>query len=55
MTVLENLGAKRVWPPLLFGSSVMSWYEHVGRCACFVICRNHRIWEWILRRINPRR
>ncbi|KGN59355.1 probable lysophospholipase BODYGUARD 4 [Cucumis sativus] len=55
MTVLENLAAKRVWPPLLFGSSVMSWYEHVGRCACFFICRNHRIWEWILRRINPKR
>ncbi|CAK9322851.1 unnamed protein product [Citrullus colocynthis] len=55
MTVLENLAAKRVWPPLLFGSSVMSWYEHVGRCACFFICRHHRIWEWILRRITPRR
>ncbi|KAA0043684.1 monoacylglycerol lipase abhd6-B [Cucumis melo var. makuwa] len=55
MTVLENLAAKRVWPPLLFGSSVMSWYEHVGRCACFFICRNHRIWEWILRRTNRRR
>ncbi|CAN6206508.1 unnamed protein product [Urochloa humidicola] len=41
---LTRLAGKKLWPPLLFGSAVMSWYEHV---ACFVVCKNHRLWEWL--------
>nr|AGT16075.1 hypothetical protein SHCRBa_124_F07_F_90 [Saccharum hybrid cultivar R570] len=36
---------KKLWPPLLFGSAVMSWYEHVG----FLVCKNHLLWEWLFR------
>ncbi|KAF8395546.1 hypothetical protein HHK36_019494 [Tetracentron sinense] len=54
-TVLNRLAERRLWPPLLFGSSVMSWYEHVGRSVCFLICRNHRTWEWILKLLTRRR
>ncbi|KAI3446619.1 hypothetical protein Pfo_003284 [Paulownia fortunei] len=52
---LRRLATRRVWPPLLFGSAFMSWYEHLGRCICFFICRNHRTWEWILKLLTGRR
>ncbi|WVZ67120.1 hypothetical protein U9M48_016245 [Paspalum notatum var. saurae] len=42
---LNRLAEKKLWPPLLFGSAVMSWYEHVGRTVCLVVCKNHRLWE----------
>ncbi|KZV16475.1 hypothetical protein F511_10087 [Dorcoceras hygrometricum] len=49
LVALESLAMRRVWPPMLFGSALMSWYEHLGRCVCFFICRNHNTWEWILK------
>ncbi|KAK6127112.1 hypothetical protein DH2020_039150 [Rehmannia glutinosa] len=52
---LRRLATRRVWPPLLFGSAFMSWYEHLGRCVCFFICRSHRTWEWILKLLMRRR
>ncbi|CAL4921471.1 unnamed protein product [Urochloa decumbens] len=45
---LSRLAEKKLWPPLLFGSAVMSWYEHVGRTVCFLVCKHHRLWEWLL-------
>ncbi|KAI6699152.1 hypothetical protein NL676_019271 [Syzygium grande] len=54
LTALEKLAEKRLWPPLLFGSAVMSWYEHLGRCVCFLLCRNHRTWERILKLLSWR-
>ncbi|XWS64928.1 hypothetical protein CRYUN_Cryun05aG0046400 [Craigia yunnanensis] len=53
--VLNTLTGKTLWPPLAFGKSVMSWYEHVGRCFCFLFCRNHRTWERILKLLTQRR
>ncbi|XP_021667894.2 probable lysophospholipase BODYGUARD 4 isoform X2 [Hevea brasiliensis] len=55
LTALEKLAGKRLWPPLIFGSSFMSWYEHLGRCVCLLVCRNHRIWEKILKLLTWRR
>ncbi|KAK9289350.1 hypothetical protein L1049_009108 [Liquidambar formosana] len=55
LTALKRLAERKLWPPLLFGSSVMSWYEHLGRCVCYLVCRNHRTWEWILRLLTRRR
>ncbi|KAK7842752.1 probable lysophospholipase BODYGUARD 4 isoform X2 [Quercus suber] len=52
---LNKLAEKSLWPPLLFGSSVMTWYEHLGRCVCFLICRNHRTWEKMLKLITGKR
>ncbi|PAN15498.1 hypothetical protein PAHAL_2G492400 [Panicum hallii] len=46
---LSRLAEKKLWPPLLFGSAVMSWYEHIGRTVCFLLCRNHLLWEWLVR------
>lgn len=53
--VLGKVAERKLWPPLSFGSAVMSWYEHLGRCVCFLICRNHRIWEWILKLLIRKR
>ncbi|KAL8095106.1 putative lysophospholipase BODYGUARD 4 [Apium graveolens] len=52
---LERLAGKSLWPPILFGSAVMTWYEHLGRCVCFFICRNHRTWEKILKLFTRKR
>ncbi|KAJ1292477.1 hypothetical protein BS78_02G394400 [Paspalum vaginatum] len=49
---LNRLAAKKLWPPLMFGSAVMSWYEHVGRTVCLFVCKNHRLWERLLSRLR---
>jgi pimeloyl-ACP methyl ester carboxylesterase len=49
---LSRLAEKKLWPPLLFGSAVMSWYEHIGRTVCLLLCRNHRLWERLLRLVT---
>ncbi|CAL9230692.1 unnamed protein product [Arabidopsis halleri] len=48
-SVLNRIAKKRLWPPLAFGTAVMSWYEHIGRCVCFIICKHHKIWEWLIK------
>ncbi|KAF8680770.1 hypothetical protein HU200_045616 [Digitaria exilis] len=52
---LRRLAEKKLWPPLLFGSAVMSWYEHIGRTVCLVLCKNHLLWEWLLRLVTGKR
>ncbi|XVE90250.1 hypothetical protein DITRI_Ditri20bG0063800 [Diplodiscus trichospermus] len=44
-TAINCLTPKKLWPPVAFISSIMAWYEHLGRCACLLMCRNHRTWE----------
>ncbi|CAL9024499.1 unnamed protein product [Prunus brigantina] len=55
LRVLEKLAGRKLWPPFLFGTSFMSWYEHLGRCVCFLVCRNHRMWERIVKLLTRRR
>ncbi|CAL0323375.1 unnamed protein product [Lupinus luteus] len=55
LNALSKLAGKKLWPPLSFGSSFMSWHEHLGRCVCLVFCRNHRIWEKVLKVITRNR
>ncbi|KAL7134351.1 hypothetical protein ABFS83_11G021100 [Erythranthe nasuta] len=52
---LTRLVRRRVWPPMLFASALMSWYEHLGRCVCFFICRHHRAWESIFKLLTRKR
>jgi len=51
---LSRLAEKKLWPPLLLGSAVMSWYEHVGRTVCLLVCRNHRLWECLIGLLTKR-
>lgn len=53
-TILNRLAERKIWPPFLFGASVMSWYEHLGRTICFLVCRNHLTWEWIIKLVTRR-
>ncbi|XP_078445152.1 alpha/beta-Hydrolases superfamily protein [Wolffia australiana] len=53
-SLLRWVVPRKVWPPLRFGASVMSWYEHLGRTVCFFVCRFHTFWDWILM-VLPRR
>lgn len=55
LIALEKLAEKKLWPPLAFGAAVMSWYEHVGRCVCFFICRYHLAWESLLKLVTRKR
>ncbi|KAJ1699167.1 hypothetical protein LUZ63_007679 [Rhynchospora breviuscula] len=52
---LNKLAKKKIWPPLAFGSAIMSWYEHVGRTVCLAFCRNHLIWERIVKLLTGKR
>ncbi|KAK8628195.1 hypothetical protein V6N13_063905 [Hibiscus sabdariffa] len=54
-TAMNWLTPKRLWPPVAFISSIMAWYEHLGRCVCLLVCRNHRTWEALLRRLTGSR
>ncbi|KAK8698220.1 hypothetical protein V6N13_114346 [Hibiscus sabdariffa] len=54
-TVINSLTPKRLWPPEAFLSSVMTWYEHLSRSVCFVLCRNHRTWESLIKRLTGAR
>uniref|UniRef100_A0A1J3DKS0 Lipase 1 n=2 Tax=Noccaea caerulescens TaxID=107243 RepID=A0A1J3DKS0_NOCCA len=54
-SVLTRIARKRLWPPLAFGIAVMSWYEHIGRCVCFIICKHHKIWEWLIKLCTGKR
>ncbi|KAL4326380.1 hypothetical protein GQ457_11G014760 [Hibiscus cannabinus] len=53
--VLNKVARKTLWPPLAFGKSIMSWYEHLGRFSCFIICKNHTTWERIFMLFTKRR
>ncbi|GMH26696.1 hypothetical protein Nepgr_028539 [Nepenthes gracilis] len=55
LSALNKIAGKRLWPPLLFGAALMSWYEHLGRTVCFLVCRNHGLWESILRLLTRKR
>lgn len=33
----------------------MSWYEHVGRTVCLIVCKNHQVWERILKKLQSSR
>ncbi|KAI3997761.1 hypothetical protein MKX01_007648 [Papaver californicum] len=38
---LNRLAERKIWPPLL--------------SICFIICRNHRTWEWLLKLVTRKR
>ncbi|XP_020582708.1 LOW QUALITY PROTEIN: probable lysophospholipase BODYGUARD 3 [Phalaenopsis equestris] len=47
--VMRKVAPRRVWPPMAFAASMACWYEHVSRTICLVICRQHRLWNYIFR------
>ncbi|KAI3883757.1 hypothetical protein MKW92_011910 [Papaver armeniacum] len=55
LNALNKIAERKLWPPLSFGSSIMSWYEHLGRSICFIVCRHHRTWESLLKLVTRKR
>lgn len=53
--VLSRVAPKQVWPPMTFGASMACWYEHITRLICLVICKNHRVWEFLTKLITRNR
>ncbi|KAL5726764.1 hypothetical protein ACHQM5_000027 [Ranunculus cassubicifolius] len=53
--VMRRVAPRRVWPLIAFGASMACWYEHVSRTICFLICKNHRLWEFIIKFLTRNR
>ncbi|XP_074583019.1 putative lysophospholipase BODYGUARD 3 [Curcuma longa] len=47
--VMRQVAPRRVWPAIAFGASMACWYEHVSRTICLLICKNHRIWDFLFK------
>lgn len=53
--VLRRVAPRRVWPLIAFGASIACWYEHISRTICLLICKNHRLWEFMAKQITRNR
>ncbi|PWA48711.1 alpha/beta-Hydrolases superfamily protein [Artemisia annua] len=53
--MMRKVAPRRVWPLIAFGASLACWYEHVSRTICLLICKNHRIWEFLTKLITRNR
>lgn len=53
--VLRRIAPRRVWPLIAFGASIACWYEHISRTVCLLICKNHRIWEFLTKLVTRNR
>ncbi|KAK7278310.1 hypothetical protein RJT34_23336 [Clitoria ternatea] len=53
--VMRKVAPRRVWPPMAFGASLVCWYEHITRVICFLICKNHRLWEFLTKLLTRNR
>ncbi|KAJ7952207.1 Alpha/beta hydrolase-1 [Quillaja saponaria] len=53
--VMRRIAPRRVWPPIAFGASLACWYEHISRTICLLICKNHRLWEFLTKLVTRNR
>lgn len=53
--VMRQVAPRRVWPLITFGASIACWYEHISRAICLVICKNHRLWEFLTKLVTRNR
>lgn len=53
--MMRRVAPRRVWPAIAFGASMACWYEHISRTICLVICKNHRIWEFLTKLLTRNR
>ncbi|KAJ6806029.1 putative lysophospholipase BODYGUARD 3 [Iris pallida] len=53
--VLRKVAPRQVWPMIAFGASIACWYEHISRTVCLLICKNHRLWEFLFKFITRNR
>ncbi|GMN31294.1 hypothetical protein TIFTF001_003194 [Ficus carica] len=53
--VMRRVAPRRVWPLIAFGASLACWYEHISRTICLVICKNHRLVEFLIKLVTRNR
>ncbi|XP_019431268.1 PREDICTED: probable lysophospholipase BODYGUARD 3 [Lupinus angustifolius] len=53
--VMRKIAPRRVWPIVSLGASLVCWYEHITRMVCFLICKNHRLWEFLTKFLTRNR
>ncbi|CAA2974630.1 probable lysophospholipase BODYGUARD 3 [Olea europaea var. sylvestris] len=53
--MMRRVAPRRVWPFIAFGASIACWYEHISRTICLLICKNHRLWEFLTKLITRNR
>ncbi|KAJ6804505.1 putative lysophospholipase BODYGUARD 3 [Iris pallida] len=53
--VLRRVAPRQVWPLIAMGASIACWYEHISRTICLLICKNHRLWEFLFKLITMNR
>ncbi|OIT27824.1 PREDICTED: probable lysophospholipase BODYGUARD 3 [Nicotiana attenuata] len=53
--MMRRIAPRRVWPPIAFGASIACWYEHVSRTICLLICKNHRLWDFLTKLLTRNR
>ncbi|GAA0173389.1 serine protease [Lithospermum erythrorhizon] len=53
--MMRRVAPRRIWPLISFGTSIACWYEHISRTICLLICKNHRIWEFIAKVVTRNR
>ncbi|KAF5457964.1 hypothetical protein F2P56_022033 [Juglans regia] len=53
--VMRRVAPRCVWPPIAFGASIACWYEHISRTICLLICKNHRLWEFLTKLVTRNR
>ncbi|XP_052210722.1 probable lysophospholipase BODYGUARD 3 [Diospyros lotus] len=53
--LMRKLAPRRVWPLIAFGASIACWYEHLSRTVCLLICKNHRLWEFLTKLVTRNR
>lgn len=53
--LMRKLAPRRVWPLIAFGASLACWYEHVSRTICLLICKNHRLWNFLIKLVTQNR
>ncbi|TXG50767.1 hypothetical protein EZV62_023291 [Acer yangbiense] len=53
--VMRRVAPRQVWPPITFGVSMACWYEHISRTICLLICKNHRLWEFLAKLVTRNR
>ncbi|PIN09408.1 putative hydrolase/acyltransferase (alpha/beta hydrolase superfamily) [Handroanthus impetiginosus] len=53
--MMRRVAPRRLWPLIAFGASIACWYEHISRTICLVICKQHRIWEFLAKLLTRNR
>lgn len=53
--MMRRVAPRRVWPLMAFGSSIACWYEHISRTVCLLICKNHRLWDFLTKLLTRNR